>query len=133
MTTRQNLTIRQGETWSWTYTVRDASGALVNLTGYTARMSVKRSYDADADVFLSTGADANGGTIVLGGAAGTVALSMTDEQTDAMEETSWWFAPDDLARCIDFIYDLELVSALGAVTRLLEGIVTFHRSVTGPF
>lgn len=131
---RQNLDIYQGETFSYVYTY--GGGSPVNLTGYTARMAVKRDRRAEETSYLSTGDDADGGTITLGGAAGTVTVAMTAAQTQAMDETDWWFAmfggePDlPLDRSIEFFYDLEIVSGAGVVTRLLQGTITFHRGIT---
>lgn len=131
--TRQNLIIRQGETWSFPYTWKDGSGAPIDITGYSARMAVKKSADNATDIFLSTGGDANGGTISLGGALGTILLAMTAEQTDAMQNSDWWMDdPLPLDPSMNFFYDLEVVSPAGQVTRLLEGQVTYYRSITGP-
>lgn len=132
-TIQQNLRIRQGETWSHVDTYLDSAGSAVDLSGYTARMSMKRTYNGSAIAYLSTGSDANGGTIALGGAAGTITKSMTAAQTDALLTTG------DLADLMigktykspEFlIYDLEIVSGAGSVTRVREGKVEIHRSAT---
>lgn len=137
MTTRQDLNIRQGETWSFVYTKRDSAGAAVDLTGYTARMAIKAGYSGSAAAYLSTGADAAGGTIVLGGAAGTVTLSMTAAQSAALAHGVDSVLNAMLGECLEpegqfvtYRYDLELVSGAGAVTRELEGRVTVQREVT---
>lgn len=135
MTKRQNLDIVQGQTFSYTYTHRDSAGSAIDLTGYTARMSIKVNLLSTGSAFLSTGADADGGTITLGGALGTVTLAMTAAETTALDQTDAFinaFLGDQqkLEQTIDFIYDLELVSSGGAVTRALEGFITFHRGVT---
>lgn len=138
MTTKQNIDVNQGETFSYVYTWKDSAGAAINLTGYTGRMSVKRDRRATNSAFLSTGSDAIGGSMTLGGAAGTITLTMSAAQTDAMDTTDWWFRTMDdqldlpLEPKICFLYDLELVSAAGVVTRVLQGIMTVWRSVTGP-
>lgn len=104
MTTRQDLIIRQGETWSHTF----ATG--LDLTGYVARMAIRATRNGTAEAYLSTEADALGGSIAL--FDGAAVLSMTAEETAAIggtdEETV-------------LVYDLELVSGAGAVTRALEG------------
>lgn len=139
MTTRHDLTVRQGETWSYVYTYRDSAGDLIDLTGYSARMAIKRAAtDAEtAQAYLSTGADADGGTIALGGALGTVTLSMT------ATETSGLLSDVDITALIppamraaysekkeEFVYDLELVDGSGNVTRVLEGRFLVRRGVT---
>lgn len=143
MTTRQDLIIRQGETWSFVWTKKDSAGAAVNLTGYTARMSLRTDYGAGQASYLSTGADADGGTIALGGALGTVTLSMTAAQTAAlldnfevvlsMIETGEYYGLSSRGRInssVEFIYDLELISGAGVVTRELEGRVCVYREVS---
>ena len=88
MTIRQDLKINQGETWSWVYTHIDSTGSAIDLTGYTARMSVKTNFTGSTEAYLSTGADADGGIISLGGVVGTVTLSMTAAQTTALTDNS---------------------------------------------
>jgi hypothetical protein len=56
--------------------------------------------------------------ITLGGAAGTITLSATATVTAALT------AP------FSGVYDLELVSGGGVVTRLLEGVATVSPEVT---
>lgn len=138
MTIRQNLDVNQGETWSWTYTHRDAAGSVVDLTGYSARMSVKSDLWAGNTLYMSSGADALGGDIDLGGVLGTITLSMTAAQTDAMDNTNYflvkYMSDYDIpfGGTVEFVYDLEIVSPAGVVTRVLQGFFTLYRSVTAP-
>lgn len=137
MTTRQDLIIRQGETWSFTYAKRDEAGAVVDLTGYSARMAIRDRVGGSLEAFLSSTGDAAGGTITLGGAAGTVVPSMTSTQSAALANTLATLSvliadeePDGLKSTETFVYDLELTSPAGVVTRELEGHVVVHRRVT---
>ena len=145
MTYRQNLHVQQGATFSYVYTHRDSAGAAVNLTGYTARMSIRDCYGGALLAYLSTGADAAGGTITLGGSAGTVTIAMTATQTDALDPAygayadvmfaeweaglSGVYSPPAAQSARSFVYDLELVNG-ATVTRVLEGAVDMRRSVT---
>lgn len=126
MTVRQNLLIRQGETWAYTYAHSD------DLTGYTARMSLRSSYSDGLLAYLSTGSDANGGAIAIDGT--DITLSMTDAQTTAILTNELFpLLPDStgpVERFKKLIYDLEIISPSGTVTRLLEGDVTYSRGVT---
>lgn len=106
-----DITIEQGATFSLPITWKDSVGALINLTGYTARMKVKDS--AGATVISLTEADG----IALGGALGTITLSRSAALTTAYTFTRG-------------TYDLELVSGAGVVTRLLEGQVVVKPEVT---
>lgn len=109
-----NMVIEQGTTFNPVLTYQDADANLINLTGYTARMKIKNARtDAGHLEELTT---ENGG-ITLGGVAGTIALLFTDTQTTAM---TWETG----------VYDLELISGSGIVTRLLQGVVTVSAEVT---
>ena len=104
----QGATLFRRQTWS------DSIGALVNLTGYTAKMQVRSSRLSTAILLeLST---TNGG-IVLGGSAGTMDLKQTAIQTAAF---TWKKG----------VYDLELTAADGTVTRLMQGAVEVSQEVT---
>jgi hypothetical protein len=109
-----HITIEQGATFARTLTWRDGSGSLVNLTGFTARMQVRRTVE-DATVILELTTENSG--ITLGGAAGTITLSASATATAALDAKP-------------AVYDLELVSSGGVVTRLLEGNVIISRNVT---
>lgn len=135
MTTRQDLIIRQGETWSFVWT-KTSGGSAVDLTGYTARMTIRDRIKGAQQAYLSSGADADGGSITLGGAQGTVTLAMTATQSAALAgelsvASSVLLAehPERDEPEVRYIYDLELVNG-ATVTRELEGRVIVYREVT---
>lgn len=135
MSIRQDIIVRQGETFSFTWTKKDSAGAAVNLTGYTARMRVKDTYNGVQQVYLTSGADSQGGSITLGGSAGTVVLALTADQAAALASevnmTSILLASEDLTKPQKaYLYDLELVSGAGVVTRELEGRFIVRREIT---
>lgn len=111
-----DLSIYKGQTLDITFTWRDSAGALVDLTGYTAKMQVRSAPGGTQYAeLLSTGGTP---AITLGGAAGTIRL-----QVSATDTTAYTF---DRA-----YYDLEMtVTATGVVTRLLEGQVMAYAQVT---
>lgn len=100
-----DLEIKQGETLSLVATWRDSANALVNLTGFTARAQGRATYDASSTLFSLTSSSG----ITLGGAAGTITITLSATATAALS------APQQ------GVWDLELVSGSGVVTRLLEG------------
>lgn len=136
MPKRQDLHVYQGTSWSFVYTHRDAAGDPVDLTGYSARMQVRADYGLSSEVYLSSiVGEARGGSITLGGEAGTVTLSMTpDESKDvASSLINYVFTypvPSPVGPREVFLYDLELVDGAGAVTRPIEGRFIVHREVT---
>lgn len=81
--TRTNLTIYQGATWSEAFTVRDAAGVVVNLTGKQARFTILREIKGEVLITLTT-EDAE---ITNGGATGILTLNLTFEQTAALPVT----------------------------------------------
>jgi len=109
-----HLTIEQGATFNPVLTWKDQNGVLIDLTGYSARMQIRENIEDTAVIHTLT--DANG-HLVLGGVAGTITFSMSSAITAALDF--------DTA-----VYDLELISAGGIVTRLLKGDVILSKEVT---
>lgn len=108
-----DLCIQQGATFSRLIRWK-ADGANVNLSGFSARMQI-RPTAASATTTLSLTTE--NGRIALGGTAGTITLTISATDTAAITAGR-------------YVYDLELVSAGGIVTRLLQGIVTVSANVT---
>ena len=109
-----SLTIEQGATLSRVLTYKDSAGSSINLTGFTARMSLRTDIeDSSAILSLTT----ENGRIALGGGAGTITLTVSASDTAALTAGNG-------------VYDLEIVSSGGVVTRLIEGSYTISREVT---
>jgi hypothetical protein len=107
-----NFTIEQGATFNLLMTWR-IDNVPVNLTGYTARLQARIDVDeTDTILSLTTGAG-----ITLGGAAGTISLDQTATQTALLPKG-------------EYVYDLELQSSGGIVTRLLQGELNISAEVT---
>lgn len=106
--------IEQGATFYQPLVWKDGDGDVVNLTGYTARMQVRKTLKADTPILTLTTED---GRITLGGALGTILLEVS--ATDTAELTA----------CCG-VYDLELQSIDGNVVRLLEGEIEISKEVT---
>ena len=107
--------IEQGATFGQTLTLKDSSDALINLTGYTsAQMDLKENPEASSNVITLTTGNSR---IALGGSAGTVTLTIS--ATDTANLTAG-----------DGVYDLEIVSGGGVVTRLLEGTYSIRRNIS---
>lgn len=108
-----NITAEQGATFSRVLTWRDVANALINLTGYTARMQVRNDYASPATVLALTTENSR---ITLGGVAGTITLSVLASDMAAISAGS-------------YVYDLELVNG-SAVTRLVQGTFAVNAEVT---
>lgn len=120
---RYDIELDQGSTFRRTIVWKDSSGALVNLTGYSARMQVRPSMSSSTVTASLT--NSNGG-ITLGGAAGTIALYLSAASTAAISTAS----PSQFADAFVGVYDLELVAVNGDVTRLLHGDFIVNPEVT---
>lgn len=98
-----DFTCPQGTTFERTLTYK-ADGTPVNLSGYSARMQVRLNYQSASPV-LSL---ASGSGITISGSAGTIALLVSASTTSAMSPST-------------YVYDLEIQSGGGEVSRLIEG------------
>lgn len=107
-----NLVCYQGASFDYSLTWR-TNGTAVNLTGYSARMQVRESYDSGTAVVSIT----SGTGITLGGTAGSIILELTPTTTAGVASGQ-------------YVYDLELMTSGGYVTRLLEGNFTVDPEVT---
>jgi hypothetical protein len=104
-----NLAIDQGTTYSVTITVTDDTGSARNLTNYTTRAQMRRSYYTSANTAFTAN--------VANAADGTITLDLTATQTSALKAGR-------------YVYDVELVSNTSTVERIVEGIVTIYPEAT---
>lgn len=110
-----NFEIEQGADFRRTFVRKKRSdGYPVDMTGYTARLQGRESFDSD-EVLLELTTENDG--IVIGGLDGRVHLVMTAAQTEAL---SW--------RRVR--YDLELIAPDGFVKRWLFGRIRLSREIT---
>jgi hypothetical protein len=108
-----HLTIEQGATYNLSLTYKDSAGTAIDLTGYTARMQLRRRVD-DSVVVVDLTTENSG--IALGGASGTIDVTISATVTSAMVST-------------EGVYDLELISG-SVVDRIIKGTYTVDREVT---
>jgi hypothetical protein len=105
--------VRVGETFGRSLTYKEATGAFVNLTGYSGKMQVRSKVDGTVLLELST----DNNRMTLGGVAGTITLAVS--ATDMAGMTAGLG-----------VYDLDLTSAGGVVTYLIYGDFEFLARVT---
>lgn len=110
MATVTNLSIDQGTTYSITIGVTDATGTARNLTGYTGRAQLRRSYYTNSNTAFTVS--------INNPVEGEIELSLTAANTT-------------LLKAGRYVYDLEIVSSNNIfVERIVEGIVTVYPEVT---
>ena len=104
-----NFIVEQGATFNRILTVKENNSAM-NLTGYSVASKMRSTHDSSTVVgtFTCTISNASGGIITM---------TMTPAVTGAIEEGI-------------YVYDLEITSGSGIVTRLLEGEITTNPEVT---
>lgn len=110
MATIKNLVIDQGSTFTVSIVIFDPNGNELDLTDYTIRAQMRKSYGSNSytSFTASKGADPTNGEITI---------SLTATQTSAL-------------RSGRYVYDIEIEDDEDVVTRVLEGIVTVTPEVT---
>lgn len=109
-----DIVCEQGSTFRRTFRWLDSNEQAVDLTGFTAEMHVRTNHKAATTIVeLSTGL----GGITISPSEGRVQIELSATQTAALP-------------VVKGVYDLELRSSGGIVTRLLEGKFTVSPEVT---
>jgi len=104
-----NLYIDQGTDFSITVDVTDSAGDILELSDYTAAAQIRKTYSSSSvsATFATSIAEL----------AGQVTISLTDTQTAALESGR-------------YVYDLNITSSAGLVTRVIEGQAIVTPGVT---
>jgi hypothetical protein len=99
------LRLDQGATWRHSFLWEDEDETPINLTGASARMQIS------AGGALLVDLTSEAGDIALGGVAGTIDITLTDEDSEALNvgRATYW---------------LEVTMADGSVERLVHGPVS---------
>jgi hypothetical protein len=106
-----NLVIDQGSDFVATLDIEDSIGTALDLTPYTVRGEIRKTYTSLTATTIGCTKTDN---------QGEVKLTLTNEQTSAMRDGR-------------YVYDIEIVhSILGTVIRVVEGQVTVTPRATRP-
>jgi hypothetical protein len=89
-----------------------------DLTGYTARMQIRRTIDSPTAMLSLTSPTVNGNGITMrDGVVNALSINITDTMTSSLTSSG--------------VYDLEIIkTATGDVSRLLQGTMTLSLEVT---
>lgn len=109
MTTKRNLIINQGSTYSYTISLTNELNDILDLTGYSADSQIRKWYTSST--ILATF------TTTLSIETGELTLSLTAYQTNNLQSGR-------------YVYDVELTDSNGKISRILEGLVTVSPQVT---
>ena len=96
-----NLSIEQGSSWELRMAIDSSEGVELNIAGYTFDAKIARSYYDEAPITINT--------LIINAATGTIKLSLTPSQTTTLDSA------------IEYIYDVDMESPSGTITRLMEG------------
>lgn len=108
------LNINQGANLELPFILKDESGSPLNLTGYTARMQLRSSYTATTFALELTTAN---NRIVITPLEGKLTLTLDAATTATLPAQR-------------YVYDIELVSASGFVSRIVQGECIVSPEVT---
>lgn len=105
--------LKQGVSFEKILTMRDSNGNPVNLTGYTAKMKIKRSTKSETIYELNT----TNNRIQLGGTSGNITLTLTAAETASVP----------FGR---YIYDLILTDSLGKTYEFATGQIFIFDNIS---
>ena len=107
MTTRANLVLNQGDTFSTTLNLTDDNGFPLNLVGFTASAAMKKWYASNVAFAFNTSINNSLGTITLEMDANVTANIFSGR----------------------YVYDVDITDGI-STTRIVEGLITVSPGVT---
>ncbi len=108
------FTINQGSTWKLIVVWKDSTGAIVDITGYLAKIQFRKTAQEELVLYeMST----TNGRIVLDGPNGKLTCTATKEETSGFKFT-------------EALFDVFLTSPGGESTRLFKGSIIIDPSIT---
>ena len=111
-----NFYIEKGATFMRVFEYKDTGGTPINISSYTARLQVRPTVSSNT---VLIDANTTNGKITINGPLGQVILVIPATETASVS-----------SGCVTGVYDLEIQSPLGVVTRILQGSVEFSPEVT---
>ena len=108
------FTIKQGTTWKLIVVWKDSTGAVVPITGYSAKIQFRKTPQDSLVLYEMSTAN---GKIVLDEPNGKLTCTASKEETSAFKFTG-------------ALFDVLLTSPGGEATRLFSGSVTVDPAVT---
>jgi hypothetical protein len=108
LATKANILIDQGTDYLNILNLTNDDDEVLSLVGYTGTAQIRKHYTSSVSYPF---------TVTIAEQAGEVSLAMTAEQTASLAAGR-------------YVYDCELRSSGGLISRILEGIVTVTPQVT---
>lgn len=114
-----DLVGKQGSTWRFVLEIKQSNNSPMNLTGYTARGQIRKFYNS-RDVVKSFTC-----TIMNPATDGKIGVMLSATDTAAIKCGG---TPKELTST--YVYDIEIESSEGEVTRVLQGKLYVDPEVT---
>jgi hypothetical protein len=95
-----NITVDQGSDYFSTVYAKETNGLATDLTGYTARGQVRKTYSSLTSYKIVT--------TIVNPESGSIEISLSNVTTSAMKAGR-------------YVYDIEVVSPTGIIRRVVEG------------
>jgi hypothetical protein len=108
MAIKTNLVVDQGTNFVYNIYLIDAAGDPFPLVDYTANSQIRRSYTSASYATMN---------VAINEVGGIITLSMNSDITGSLSNNR-------------YVYDLELTSNTGIVSRIVEGYVSVNLGVT---
>jgi hypothetical protein len=118
-----NIVTDQGSSFTYTFTLQGAGHTTYDLTGFDARLQVRRSYGAAGSPLINCTIP-NGKLVLTDAPYGVLTLNLLPTDTSSIVFNN---KDDDT---LEAVYDLELVSPTGKVYKPCAGTFTLNREVT---
>jgi hypothetical protein len=112
-TATRNLIVNKGTTFKLSF-VLTLDGNLADLTGYSARASIKQSYSDTSDL------------VYLSSSNGMIKINLTSSSIDL-------YIPEKITRRINIpigVYDIEIINSNSETFRVVQGTMTFSEQVS---
>jgi hypothetical protein len=108
MTTKSNLVLNQGDTYSVTLNLTDENGDRLDLADYTASAAMKKWYTSNTKYDFNTSINTQSGSITLEMDANVTANIASGR----------------------YVYDVDITDGI-SISRIVEGLVYVSPAVTG--
>lgn len=118
---KRDITIEQGATFQITVTVLDSAEVAIDISAYTFRGKIRSNWTSEViEEFTTTLVDGPAGQFKFAlSAAETAAIAVDDPDEGSVKR-----------KLTKYMYDVEIISGSGIVTRVLEGTANVSPEVT---
>lgn len=111
-----NFSLNQGSDYVIPLRLQDAAGTPLNLAGYSAQMQIRRTAGA-CQTIDDLSSEGESPRIKIDAEAGKITLNFSHEITEKWPSGS-------------MVYDIEITSPAGQITRILQGNISVSAEVT---